>query len=324
MRSAESFRSRSPEPLLPVNTLTPPETEAILTLSLLAAFADGEKHDREREELRKITSTITADGFDITALYQEVLLRKPDLKVVADRLSTAEARLLAYEMAVCVCDADDVSTELEKDFLHRLREALALSSNTVTPVDTDAEVLVTTPIPTSGPAPAEKIDAMILRYAISGGALELLPQTLGTLAIVPMQVKMVYRIGKEHGVTLDRKSIVEFMATVGIGMASQVFESFARRLTRGIGKKIGGKVGGGIGDAVGGIAMSFASTYALGHLAAIYYESGRRVEFERLRALYTPLRDEGKELALKYGTQIAARSQSLTGANVADLLKSMP
>ncbi|MDQ3545732.1 MAG: hypothetical protein M3429_04310 [Verrucomicrobiota bacterium] len=32
---------------------------------------------------------------------------------------------------------------------------------------------------------------MILRYAIVGGALELLPQTMATLAIIPLQSKMV-------------------------------------------------------------------------------------------------------------------------------------
>ena len=60
---------------------------------------------------------------------------------------------------------------------------------------------------------------MILRYAIFGGALELLPQTLATLAIVPMQTKMVYRPGAQRGFDLDRKSFVGFMAAAGPGMA---------------------------------------------------------------------------------------------------------
>jgi uncharacterized protein (DUF697 family) len=135
---------------------------------------------------------------------------------------------------------------------------------------------------------------MILRYAIVGGALELLPQTMATLAIVPMQTKMVYRIGAARGVELDRKSIVEFMSTVGLGLASQVFEGFARRLVKGVGKASAGGMGGKVGDAVGGMAMSFGATYALGQLAKLYYDSGRTLSMETLKTKYPPLLAEGE------------------------------
>ena len=45
---------------------------------------------------------------------------------------------------------------------------------------------------------------MILNYSILNGALELLPQSMASMAIIPLQMKMVYRIGKEHGYELDR------------------------------------------------------------------------------------------------------------------------
>ncbi len=53
--------------------------------------------------------------------------------------------------------------------------------------------LATIPVasPAGAPALAEETGAMILRYAIVGGALELLPQTMATLAIIPLQSKMV-------------------------------------------------------------------------------------------------------------------------------------
>ena len=162
---------------------------------------------------------------------------------------------------------------------------------------------------------------MVLHYAVVAGALELLPQTMATLAIIPIQTKMVYRIGKQRGFDLDRKSIGEFMATVGLGLASQVIEGFARRLTRGLGKKVGGKAGGKIGDAVGGMAMSFASTYALGRLAQLYYDSGRTLGIDALKSRYTPLLEEGKALAQQYTGQITQQSQQLQGANLSTLLK---
>ena len=76
---------------------------------------------------------------------------------------------------------------------------------------------------------------MILRYAILDGALQLLPETLATMAIIPLQMKMVWRIGKAHGHDLDRASIKEFLATAGIGLGSQMVEGFARKLIGGFG-----------------------------------------------------------------------------------------
>jgi len=40
-------------------------------------------------------------------------------------------------------------------------------------------------------------------------------------ADIPLQMKMVYRIGKSYGFDLDRGHIKDFLATAGVGMASQ-------------------------------------------------------------------------------------------------------
>jgi len=318
-----------------MTALTTPETESILTVCLMASFADGDKHEREREQMKKITDSLAKEEVDVTALYQKVLLNRPELTAVAERLVTPGSRQLAYEMAVCVCDADDVCNPAERQFLDQLRTALGLSAASTQPADAEATALATIPVampagvpaltpsgaPATTPARAEETAAMILRYAIVGGALELLPQTMATLAIIPLQSKMVYRIGQQRGHELDRKSIGEFMATVGIGLASQVFEGFARRLTGGLGRTVAGKLGGKIGNTVGGIAMSFASTYALGHLGQIYYDSGRTLSIETLKAKYPPLLAEGKELAQKYAGQITEKSHHLQGAGLSSLLK---
>jgi len=52
---------------------------------------------------------------------------------------------------------------------------------------------------------AEDQDRMILNCAIVNGALELLPDTLASMAIIPLQMKLVYRIGKSYGYKLDRR-----------------------------------------------------------------------------------------------------------------------
>ncbi len=46
---------------------------------------------------------------------------------------------------------------------------------------------------------------MILNYAVVNGALELLPDTLASMAILPLRMKLVFRIGKSYGYELDRR-----------------------------------------------------------------------------------------------------------------------
>ena len=44
-----------------------------------------------------------------------------------------------------------------------------------------------------------ELDRMILNTAILNGALEIMPHTLATMAIIPVQMRMVYQIGKRQG-----------------------------------------------------------------------------------------------------------------------------
>ena len=306
-----------------MTALTQTETEAILTLCLMASFSDGEKSDAEREQIGKIATSFAGSEIDLPALYQRVLMQSPHLQEVAGALTSSGAKKLAYEMAVCVVAADNLKADSEKLFLADLRAALQLDASSASALNAEASTLALMPVPGDPPKTDDEASQMILNYAIAAGALELLPQTLATLAIVPLQTKMVYRIGKQYGVELDKRSVGEFMATVGLGLASQVFEGFARRLARSLGKQVAGKLGGKIGDAVGGITMSFGSTYALGHLARLYYGSGRSLSIATLKSKYTPLLDEGKVLAQKYTTQITEQSQKFQSADIGTLLKSV-
>ena len=49
-----------------------------------------------------------------------------------------------------------------------------------------------------------ELDQMIMNAAIMNGALEIMPHTLATMAIVPLQMRLVYRIGHAYGYELDR------------------------------------------------------------------------------------------------------------------------
>jgi uncharacterized protein (DUF697 family) len=314
----------SENPKFIMTSLSPIETQAMLKLCIMASYADGAKQDHERKQIRTLSDTFVSKEVNLADLYQDVLLRKPGVSEIASVLQTLESRQLAYEMAVCVCEADEVMQDAEMAFLQALRDHLSLPPEITQPINREATSLAVLPLsqdPTQADGAADA-DGMILRYAIVCGALELLPQTMATFAIVPMQTKMVYRLGKQHGVELDRKSIAEFMATVGLGLAGQVMEGFARKLAGGIGKKLAGKWGGKAGDTAGGMAMSFATTYAIGRLAKTYYGSKRSLNLETLKTQFTPLVAEGKTLALQYTDDMTAQSQKLKSEGLTSLLKS--
>jgi hypothetical protein len=73
------------------------EQKAILTLSLMAAFADGTKAESERAEIKRIADTLAGEGsINLAALYQDVLLRRVSLPAAAasaDDTGGAAARL---------------------------------------------------------------------------------------------------------------------------------------------------------------------------------------------------------------------------------------
>ena len=95
--------------------MTSEDIRATLTICLLASFADGEKHDREREQIRQVAEGLAGDQqVNLPGLYQDVLLRRVQLPAVLAQLSTPESRQLAYEMAVCVCEADGHTSPKEQ------------------------------------------------------------------------------------------------------------------------------------------------------------------------------------------------------------------
>jgi len=305
-----------------------PEIQAIVVICLAAAFADGGKDDRERAAIRRIAENLSPGAtVDLAALYQDVLLKRITAEQAAQTLSTPELRQLAFEMAVCVCDADDTRNTREQSFLDSLRATLGLDANQAEAFSRTAAAVAATPLDSAEadpapPAPAgREADQMILNYAILNGALELLPQSLATMAIIPLQMKMVYRISKAHGFDLDRGHIKDFLATLGVGLTSQYVEQFGRKLLGGLLGKAAGGLLGGIGSAATGVAFSFATTYALGHVAQQYYGDGRRIDAAKLKALFGSLVTEGKALQSQYAGAIQDKARSIDLNQIAALVR---
>lgn len=311
------------------------EQRAILTICLTAAFADGTKTEQERTQIRRIFDSLAPNStIDLPGLYQEVLLKQRTAEEAASVLSSHEIRQLAYEMAVCVCDADGMQSDAEKLFLQRLCSSLALDNQTAHAFEKKAEDIADTPLDhgdelvpltttTNNQTVVNKaeLDKMVLNYSILNGALELLPQSLASMGILPLQMKMVYRIGKAYNYELDRGHIKDFAATLGVGLTGQYVEQMGRKLIGGLLGKMAGGLIGGLGNSAVGSAFSFATTYALGQVAQQYYAGGRTIQVNQLKEMFTSLLDQGKNLQTRYADEIQQKANTIDVNKIVELVR---
>ena len=312
---------------------------ALLTIALFAAFADGTKHEDEREEVRRIADSLSGENApDLRALYQDVLLKRVTLADAANTLDDPGEKHLAYEMAVGVCDADGRMIDSERAFLDELKGLLEMDQGESAAIENEAEQVVemteaaapATVPQTAAAAPAleeaptvdeQALDKSILNYSILNGALELLPQSWASMAIIPLQIRMVYTVGQKYGVELDRGHIKEFLATLGVGMTSQYIEQFGRKLIGGLFRSAGGRGLGRLGRSATSVAFSFATTYALGQVAKRYYAGGRQMSTELLKSTFNEMLGSAKEKQSEFMPQIQEKAQSLDMGQVMGLVK---
>jgi len=307
-----------------------PEQQAILSIALLAGFADG-ANDREREEIRRIAESLAGESGSqhLSTLYQDVLLKRMDVAKAAASLTDSAHKQLAYEMAVCVCDADGVASPAEQQFLRELRDALQLDAAKAAQVLREADAVAAAPLAAASAIPAgastmsdAEMDKYILNHSIANGAIELLPQSLATMAIIPLQMKLVYRIGQSYGYEMDRGHIKEFLATAGVGLTSQYVEQVGRKLLGGLLGVVAGGLGRGLGSVATGAAFSFATTYALGQLAKRYYAGGRQMNTALLQQTYQSLLGQAKQMQGQFSGEIQQKARSLDAAQVMNMVKS--
>lgn len=315
----------------------PEQQHAILTLALCAAFADGAKHDREREEIRRIADSLAdeAGAPDLARLYQDVLLKRASLDQAVAALDSPELHQLAYEMAVCVCNADGRESDTERAFLAGLKDRLGLDAGSAQRIEREADAVVElseaatrSDAGTAGAVvaaqpnvPDAELDKSILNHALIAGALELLPQSWASMAIIPLQIKLVHGVGKAHGYALDQGHIKEFLAAAGVGLTSQYLEQFGRKLLGGLLGKAAGKTFGKAGGAATGMAFSFATTWALGQVAKRYYAGGRVMSTALLRQTFQDLLGPAKQMQTQYLPQIQQQARSLDMAQVMNLVR---
>ncbi|HWS76273.1 MAG TPA: DUF533 domain-containing protein [Quisquiliibacterium sp.] len=329
------------------------EQKAVLAIVILAAFADGAKEEAEREEVRRVAQALGADGA-MQAALTEVLLKRTSPATAAAQLQRPELRQLAYELAVGVCEADGLRNADETRFLAELEQALGVGGEQAAATVETADALATLPLepgplssdaapPSGAPGPSappsaatprdvvaatprrpvEEIDATILNYAILNGALELLPQSTASMAIIPLQMKMVYRIGKDYGYELDRGHVRDLLAAMGVGLTGQYLEEIGRKLVGGLFGKAAGRMLGGLARGATGIAFSFATTWALGQVARRYYAGGRVMSAQVLKDTYAQTLGQAKTLQSTYLPQIEQKARTLDVGQVVQMARSL-
>jgi uncharacterized protein (DUF697 family) len=141
------------------------------------------------------------------------------------------------------------------------------------------------------------------------------------MAIIPLQMKLVYRIGKAHGYELDAGHVKDFLATAGVGLTSQYLEQAGRKLLGGLLGSVGGGLLRGLGKQAVSSGMSFAATYALGHVAKRYYAGGRVLSTQMLREAYASMTQEAQGLQAKYLPAMQQRAQTLDAGKVMALVR---
>jgi uncharacterized protein (DUF697 family) len=276
----------------------------------------------------------------LPTLYQDVLLKRVSLDTALPQLASADARMLAYEMAVCICDADGAQSPAEQAFLGNLGQRLGLAAPVASGFAQQAEALAQASIPVvaappaaaasaaaAGLAPAAAavdhaaLDKTILNAAILNGALELLPENLSTMAIIPLQMKLVYNIGQAHGYQLDSGLVQDFLATVGVGLNSQYLEQAGRKLLGGLLGKVGGGMLGGLGRQAVSSGMSFATTYALGHVAKRYYAGGRVLSAQMLKDAYAGTLQQAQGLHAQYLPAMREQARTLDTGKLLSMVR---
>jgi uncharacterized protein (DUF697 family) len=304
----------------------------------MAAYADGHQADTERDTVRQLATSLGgSEGQALARVVQDVLLKRVSLLDAASSLEDAGQRQLAYEMAVCVCDADGRQSDAERVFLAELKIHLKLDPVAAAAFEREADAIVDAaekavpvvvpaavaagPVVAASVAEGVELDKSILNHALLNGALELLPQSWASMAIIPLQVKMVYAIGKAHGVELDQGHIREFIAAVGVGLTSQYLEQFGRKLLGGLLGKVAGRAIGGMGGAATGMAFSFATTYALGQVAKRYYAGGRVMNTALLQETFQDLLGPAKQMQTQYLPQIRQKAATLDAGQIMQMVR---
>ena len=149
---------------------------------------------------------------------------------------------------------------------------------------------------------------LVTTCATAAAAVTIQPIPFVDAALIsPIQILMVQGIGRIHGHTLDRKSIIEILSTFGASLVSQNVMIAAAKFIPFAGWAVS-------------ISMAYALTYAIGEVSHAYFVSGRGLSSSELRAIFDETYQRKKKERQKKGSSLKQRLASLREAYEAGAL----
>ncbi|MBF0276120.1 MAG: DUF533 domain-containing protein [Nitrospinae bacterium] len=263
------------------------EELTLLQLSILAVRADGNISDSERTRL----NTIIADFNPTQEQYSEIdkcWVGEMSLQDVAEKTLELNIAEDAFKRAVNVLLIDGLN-QREHEFLRELAEYLEFDDKKCQKLFMDVSEEIDFELLGQDEEfvkDVDKIDLdkLVLNYSLSAGSIGLtpIPFVSDFILLTPLQMKMVYDIGKRYGYDLDKKSLKEFSTLLGVAFGLKMFGSILKLIP--------------IIGSLGGAAVAFSGTYAMGKTAEKYFKEGRKVDEKQLKAMYGKFKVEGEKL----------------------------
>lgn len=148
------------------------------------------------------------------------------------------------------------------------------------------------------------VDPLITGHAMAAAGSDLVP-AVGAVAVSAIQARLLHRIAEIYGVTWDRRSLAEFAAALGTGVAARTLVGFGVRQLAKLIPAYGQTVA-----AATSSAMSFAVTFALGKAASHFLSQRQRgLEGEETASIYQQALRQAMRLAKDRKTEGSDRQE---------------
>jgi uncharacterized protein (DUF697 family)/tellurite resistance protein len=276
--------------------LTPQESAAALRVLICIAKADGQLSEAERHSIQSSMAGLPLpEGVALSGLLDG----KFQLKEVAQPLTGPEARERAFEAAFALAGAEGGVSQAERKALEELRALWSISADRASEIERTlalADVEKAAAEPTAEPAAdrAGESHKLITKYCIMTAITGAVPVPLiADLMVVPMQLKMVYSLGRISDHTFDKATVKSLLATLGIGTGARIAVASLSKLIPGWGSFVGA-------------STAYATTYALGRVVVRYLEAQGKLSLD---ALMEPFRKELEQGKAQYEASREAIAQ---------------
>lgn len=125
--------------------------------------------------------------------------------------------------------------------------------------------------------------------AVAAAAVTIQPFPVADVFLLsPIQIAMVQAIGRIHGRSIDKKTVLEILSTVGASIVAQNVIMAAAKLIPVLGSVVA-------------MSMGYALTYALGEVSDLYFKSGDTLSSSELkkhfRSIYQTKKNEKEHAA---------------------------